>query len=474
MSLPADLATLDGHTRTPQSLASIWLIYDRLTAYDAKLVPQPMLAESWELSSDFKQVKFNLRKGVQFHSGREFTSDDVKYNILRVRDPKVGSSQFLAQSNWFTTIATPDKSTVVLQSDQSRPGMFDFFENFNMLDKDTMEGPNAKTAAIGTGPFVFQEWAQGDHLTFTKNQNYWQAGRPYLDGLSVPVRQPQTAIQQIEASALDAVMSPSIGDIVRLKSDPTYAVVQHPNPGTFLELGVNVTKQPFDTKDLRQALNYAIDRRRLADQIYQGTSVAGALPWSPSAPAYDQAKSSSSFGFDLDKAKGLLQAAGITNLEMDMVTGQGNLELLTFLQAYQADLGTIGIKLNIDGLEAAAVLDQINNRKYNGMYASSDNNSNVSPSTLLNVSPGWKPDLPNNSGFGEDAWKQLVAAVSTEIDPAKQQQLYAQINDYVLDQSWIIPICSLPLVFLTRASVHGMTPTMHAGGFLFTDAWLGG
>src|ERR1700730_3383462 len=306
LALPADLATLDGHTRTPQSLASIWLIYDRLTAYDDKLKPQPILAESWVVSSDFKQNKFNLRKGVQFHTGRELSSDDVKYNILRVRDPKVGSSQFLAQSNWFTTIDTPDKSTVVLKSDQSRPGMFDFFENFNMLDKDTMDGPNAKTQAIGTGPFVFQEWAQGDHLAFTKNKNYWQSGRPYLDGLLVPVRPPQTGIGQLEAGALDAVMSPSIGDLVRLTSDPAYVRVQHPNPGTFLELGVNVTKQPFDNKTLRQALNFAVERKRLSDQIYQGTSVAGALPWSPSAPAYDQAKSSSGFAFNLDRAKALL------------------------------------------------------------------------------------------------------------------------------------------------------------------------
>src|SRR5579871_1425783 len=81
LALPADLATLDGHTRTPQSLASIWLIYDRLTAYDDTLTPRPMLAESWDVSTDFTQIKFNLRTGVQFHSGRELTSDDVKYNI---------------------------------------------------------------------------------------------------------------------------------------------------------------------------------------------------------------------------------------------------------------------------------------------------------------------------------------------------------------------------------------------------------
>src|SRR6185437_7350369 len=107
---------------------TIWSIYDRLTQYDASAKPQPMLAESWETAPDFKQIRFNLRKGVQWHSGREFTSDDVKWNLLRVRDPKVASGAYVNWSNWFTNIELPDKYTVVLASDQPRPTMFDFFE----------------------------------------------------------------------------------------------------------------------------------------------------------------------------------------------------------------------------------------------------------------------------------------------------------------------------------------------------------
>ena len=67
---------------------TVWLIYDRLTSYDLKLQPQPMLAESWDVSDDHKRAKLNLRKGVQFHSGRDFTSDDVKWNLMRIADPK--------------------------------------------------------------------------------------------------------------------------------------------------------------------------------------------------------------------------------------------------------------------------------------------------------------------------------------------------------------------------------------------------
>ena len=93
VAISADPASLDGHLYAAGRFDTTWLIYDRLTEYDLNLKPQPMLAESWDVSSDFKRIQLNLRKGVTYHDGREFTSDDVKYNFLRVRDPKVGGAR---------------------------------------------------------------------------------------------------------------------------------------------------------------------------------------------------------------------------------------------------------------------------------------------------------------------------------------------------------------------------------------------
>ena len=161
---------------------STWLTFDRLVTYDDKLKPLPMLAESWDVAPDYKQVQLNLRKGVTWHTGREFTSDDVKWNFIRVQDPKAGYGDFAAQSAWFTTIDTPDKYTVVLKSEQSRPSMFDFFQQFNMGDREVLEGPDAKTKSVGTGPFMFVEWVQGDHITIARTRTtgtpanrYWTA-----------------------------------------------------------------------------------------------------------------------------------------------------------------------------------------------------------------------------------------------------------------------------------------------------------
>jgi peptide/nickel transport system substrate-binding protein len=86
----------------PHRVETVGVGFDQLTNYDSNSAPQPMLAESWDIGKDYTQIKLNLRKGVQWHSGRDFTSDDVKYNITRAQDPKVGAGQFAKQARWLT------------------------------------------------------------------------------------------------------------------------------------------------------------------------------------------------------------------------------------------------------------------------------------------------------------------------------------------------------------------------------------
>jgi peptide/nickel transport system substrate-binding protein len=358
-----------------------------------------------------------------------------------------------------------------LKSDLSRPAMFDFFEAFNMVDKDTMEGPDVKNKEVGTGPWSLAEWQQGDHWTFAKNKNYWQTGRPYLDGFQVNIRQPQTAMTQLESGALDAIRSPGVLDIIRLKNDPNYVNFVHPNPGTFFEIGLSLYTPPLDNKQVRQALSYAINRKYLAEQIYQGLMTVQTLPWSASSPAYEPAKNAL-YAFDLDKAKSLLDGAGVSNLSVDNWIAAGVFPLLeTFLQVYQADLSKIGVKMNILPTAAAEWGAAVNSRKYTGMYETNDNNGNMQPITPFSSGPAWTPNMPNNSGLMDDNWKQIIASISSEIDPAKQKQLYSQMNDYILDQSWNMVLSNNPLSCMTRSALKGVSYTMH-GGFDFTNAWL--
>jgi peptide/nickel transport system substrate-binding protein len=466
----ADVPNLDGHQRSAALSDTVWTAFERLVQYDSAGKVQPMLAESWDVTPDFKQVKFNLRKGVQFHTGREMTSEDVKWNVLRVRDPKVGSGSYVTWSSWFTSIETPDKSTIILKSDGSRPTMFDFFEWLNIVDPVTMEGPDSKTKTIGTGPFVFVEWKQGESLTFAKNPNYWDSGKPYIDGFVARIVEPKSALIQLEAGALDLLRTEAVEDIVRLKKDPAYQVVQHPFAGSFYEFGINTTVPPYDNKKVRQAFNHAIDRQRYANSLMQGLVKPLALFWSSTSPAFDAAKNAS-VPFDLDKARALLKEAGVTNLEADLLYIPASYPVLTpFAQVYQADLAKIGVTLNIKPMETATWLAQVNGVQYNGLYVSGDSLGNYLPATPLGASPAWSP-AKNNSGFKTERWTQLVDAVGTETDPAKQKQLYAEVNDYMIDEAWSIVFAERAVIWLTRGNIKNMNPTGRQS-FIWKEVWI--
>jgi peptide/nickel transport system substrate-binding protein len=469
LGMVGDVSTLDGHNTTPNQFDTTWSVFDRLISYDAKLQPQPELAESWELSPDLTQIKLNLRKGVQWHSGREFTSDDVKYNMLRVRDAKLQIPTLRNQSGWFSTIDTPDKYTVVLKSDLPRPAIFDFFEYFNQVDQQTMEGPNAKTASIGTGPFKFVEWVQGDHLTFARNENYWRTGRPYVDSFVASARDAQAMLVQFESGALDVAKGPSPNDFARYRDDPSYQAIIHSVSGNYFLFGLNLGIPPLDNKQVRQALNYALDRKRFNDTFMFGTGTAESLPWPPGSPAYDAAKQNS-YTFDLDKAGSLLKQAGVAGLELDCNVLNAWPQLVSFAPAYQADLAKIGVTLNIRSLELATWVDEAVNRKYKGMYLSNSTFAQLEPSSTLSNGRATDPNS-NNSLFQSDTYSQLIASASAEPDLAKRKMLYSQLNDILLDESFIMVLAGAPPTLIARGNVKGIEPSAH-DGFYYHNTWL--
>jgi peptide/nickel transport system substrate-binding protein len=467
VGVAGDVARLDGQLYS--SINTTWMSFDRLTAYDAQLKPQPMLAESWELSSDAKRLKLNLRQGVQFHTGREFTSEDVKFNVMWVRDPKVAAGALIQQSKWFTDVETPDKYTAILVSEQPRPAAFDFFEFFNIVDSVTVQGPERDQKLVGTGPFVQTEWLQGDHVTFQRFANYWQKGLPYLEGIRYNIlKDAQSLVAQLEAGALDIADAPSLIDYARLRTDTKYRALSV--PASTNVFGSNVTRPPPDNKLVRQALNYAMDRKRIVELAFRGQAEPLTLPWQPTSLAYDASKQNA-YPFDIDKARSLLSQAGVSNLEFDTTLNTSNAEWNSAAQIYQSTLNDLGIKATIRPYEAAAYLDQINNHKYTGVYVGSIAYASVEPVTIIGNSRHLDPTGNSNTGYTSEQYLNLWSTASIEPDAAKRKALYAQINDLLIDESCVMPICSAPARMLTSGSVNDVGPTQH-GAFVFNSTWL--
>ena len=193
------------------------------------------------------------------------------------------------------------------------------------------------------------------------------------------------------------------------------------------------------------------------------------LPWTTTSPGYDAAKNNQ-YGFDLEKAKSLLGQAGVTGLEMDGLVQANNAEVLAFSQVYQSDLSKIGIKLNIQKMEQAAWLDQVNKVTYRGIWLGGIAFAQLEPATTFQNSRGLDPTA-NSSGFVDEKYTQLVTAANAEPDKAKRKELYNQLNDLFIDESFLMVLSTTPARALASSKVKNVTNQAH-GGFSFTSTWM--
>lgn len=470
MGLVGDLKNLEPHQNNPGSYTVLYPIHDRLTEYDDNLKVVPSLAESWDISTDQKQYKLNLRKDVQFHTGRPFTSDDVTFNITRASSPKTGQGQLAQSASLFTSMQTPDKNTAILSMDQPQNIAFDLFYAMNIVDKETIQGPDAKKKVVGTGPFSFVEWVQGDHITLAKNKNYWVAGRPYLDGMIYQiVKDGQAELVAFESGVLDVVDGPPYQDVSRLQKDSKYTVTPGSPSGAFV-MNFNVTQPPLDNQKVRQALSYALDRKRIADTVWLGFAEPGDLPWNSTSPAYDATKNAL-YTFDLNRAKAMLSEAGVSNLGLDFDYQSSQPDYATAAQIYQADLAKIGVKLNVKVVDPATFGDLATKHTYQGIAGDRFGYNSVQPHALI-LQNAASTTVGNRAGYENPKYTQIVQAMAMEFDPSKYKQLASQLNDLLLDASAMISLAVVQTVLVTQAKAHGVRHT-YGSHLNISDAWLG-
>ncbi len=398
-----DLATLDpaiGYDWTNWPAEK--LVFDGLLDYDSGTTIQPRLAESMPtISPDATVYTFKLRHGVKFSNGRELTADDVIYTLTRVLDPKTsspgsgfflgiaGASDFVAgKATSVSGIKALDPYTV--QFTLSAPDVtflnkmalnFAYIVPKEEVDK---AGANFGHAPVGTGPFTLQEWKPGQSLTFVRNPNYFYQGLPYLDKITINVGvAPDVALLQLEKGDIQLMGDPPPGaDWARISADPAWKnrLEKQPQVST-IYIAINTTVKPFDNLQVRQALNYAIDKQHIIQLLNgRGTVANQVLP--PAMPGYDSTYTG--YDYNPDKAKSMLAAAGFpngfeTSMECISVDPQPKL-----CESFQQDLGQIGIKLTINTLAAPNVIDDAGNGK---------------PPLTWSGGLGWIQDYPDPDDF---------------------------------------------------------------------------
>ncbi|MCL5109542.1 MAG: ABC transporter substrate-binding protein [Chloroflexi bacterium] len=415
-------------------------LFSTLIRQAYQLTAYPELAEKWDISADGKTVTLKLREGVKYHSGREFTSADVKFS-WEYASTEPSTTQF-AMFKQVKAVETPEKYVAVMKLDGINTNIYDILDTLYMLDKETFPAQKANTA-IGTGPFKLEKYVPNDRFEAVAFKDYWDKGKPYADryiGRTIP--DTGTLAINLESGAVDAIRGVSSIDIARLRDTGKYGVYDGAPGVAFYAISLNCKTPPFDNQKVRQAMAWSLDRARFCRANLAGLSQPTTLIWSPTSWAYFK-DLEGKIGYDLSKAAALLKEAGFekgfeTNIVTSAKTNQGYFDLANVLQA---DLAKLNIKAKITDLDTAGWMTQfVNKREYAiGIY--SYGRANRDPGTTLTAAKGFTNDQEGGlARFESPEWDRLRKEFNSTLDRQKRLPIARQIQEYALDGCWNLTV----------------------------------
>ena len=380
-----DVDELDPRTTdTQEGYIACANIYDCLVLYDLGATTiRPGLAESWEISDDGLVYTFNLRQGVNFHDGAPFNADAVVtwYNSV---DEGAPDSQYDATrmvyiadfiTDWVDSVEAVDEFTVRM----TLPKPYSPLLANLAIPIASIVSPTAIAAGLdsvsvnpsGTGAFRLarpEDWTRDSQLVLEANPDYW-GGAPKVEQFIIKiVPEGSTRLQQVETGELDVAWALNPEDVERARENPDLVVVEDAGLNTNA-VHLDVMQEPFTSKEVRQALNYAVNKEELSEGLYNGNMVTagGVLP--PVDWAYNP--DLRSYPYDPDRARELLTEAGydegnpltFTFMAYTIPRGYNPVgdRLATAIQEYWSD---IGVQADIQTAEWTQYRDDRRAHKY--------------------------------------------------------------------------------------------------------------
>jgi ABC-type transport system substrate-binding protein len=436
------------------SLRIYSLIYDTLTTMDKDFNVKPSLADKWTFSEDGKTLTFNLHQGVKFHNGREFTSDDVKYTLERIMDPKEAALSKSSLSS-INTIETPDKYTVVLKLKTADTAILANLANpFSSIVPKEITDLNKQS--VGTGPFMMDKVDPGQLVTLKKNPNYFNKSVPKVDILTF-------RIMNDEAERMAAIRSGKI-DLAIITNESAKLLENQKNVSIssfdslqYLYVAMNVAKKPFDDVRVRQAISYAINRDDIVNSVWKGQAAVSG-PMSPAQKAFAlDVKEFPSYQHNLEKAKGLMKAAGYENgFETVIQTTSQYPEFVDTSQVVQQQLKEIGIKVEIKKMEEAAFVELWKSKKMDIMVGRNNSGTNPDRSMRFFFATNGSANVWN---YSNPKYDDLVQKALETADENARKDIYNQAQKMLVEDSPNIFLNSPKIFYAVSSRVKDFVPT---------------
>ncbi len=468
-AMAADPQGFDSHiTSAHSSFEILENVYEQLVTVDENLNMVPALAESWEVSDDNLTWTFNLREGVRFHNGRPLTSDDVVYSYERIMNPDTGSGVSWRFGS-VESVEAVDDLTVAIHLTEPSPnllGRIGGYGGMAIIPKEIVEDGTVDTHPVGTGPFKFVEYVPGDRVVLEANPDYWEEGKPYLDGVTFkPIPDETVRLTNLLAGEVDWVDSLPPQRVTELATSGE-VIVDKVSGGDYWYIGVNTTREPFNDVRVRQAIAYAIDRAEVTAAAKWDTAAANQGPIPPDSFWYYDHQP---YGRDLEKARQLLAEAGYPDgFETEFMPTSFYEETVRTAQVLQAQLSQIGINADIRTLEWGTWLEEEGSGNYD-MYLCGWL-GNIDPDDFY-YAQHHTDQIFNFTGYSNPELDELLDAGRVETDEATRKDIYNQVQQIIIDEAPYVYLYNPAVVNAWQPHVRGYH-ALPSAAIRFKNAWL--
>jgi ABC-type transport system substrate-binding protein len=438
--------------------------------FDAGMVPQPGLAESWA-TPDPKTLVLRLRRNVKFHDGTPFNAEAVKFNILRAQDKQWSS--VTAEVASIGEIETPDAYTVRLKLKSPDASLLmTFADRAGMMVSPAAAqklGEQFARNPVGAGEFKFVRWATGNEVRYERFPEYWEPGRPYLDGMVFRIMPDgDTRVSALRSGQVDFIMEIPPQDFAALKGERGLRT----NEGVslaYFRIYLNMAKPPLDRKPVREAINHAIDRSNLVRTVLFGLGEVAISPFPSLHWAHNPTLKP--YPYDPARARAKLAEAGLPNgFSMDMVL-EAAPQHVRRAEIIQAQLGAVGIKVDIKPVDLPKMV-QTYVRAKEAMAMNARWTGRPDPDqTVRNM-------FHSVGFFNAGAYK--VARLEELMDQARgvyrtedRRKLYHQIGEVIQQEAIDVPLFFPASLEAMAGAVQGYQPNL-LGKPSFRGVWLTG
>jgi peptide/nickel transport system substrate-binding protein len=446
----------------------------------------PELATEWIASEDGLTWTFTLREGVTFHDGTALNADAIVFNVNRWWDPefefgyRAEGNLFEIWTDLFGGYKGDENSTLVdVRAVDDLTVEFDLAEPFAAFPAAISSGyfgiasPTAMQAAgpsygtpsgvaVGTGPFVFDEWRSGDRILLSRFENYWEEGLPEAEQLVISfVEDPAARLAQLRAGTLDFTVDLTPDQLTEIESDPNLEAVFRPSFNVGY-LALNPSYEPLASVEVRQAIAKAINKPAIVEAFWGELGQTDGHFVPPSLSDYTDS-SVDDYGYDPEAAQAAIAAAGYPDgFEMDLwympVSRPYFPNPKPIAEAFAAELSQIGIQVNLQTKDWGAYLEDRNTAPgfqsfmlgWTGDYGDPDN------FLYAHFGPGATQDL----GDYQDAELfDLLNQARVASDSGEREDLYAQVDAKIFEEALRIPIVHSQPLLAQRTSITGWEPS---------------